>query len=537
MTYDFIDVVQDAPAPSLPAEAMKWNGDYLDNAVPGYRTLYVKGREAFEVEISNNEVSSRDGAFYNRRHIRPRALTVGFQIVSESPEDFREAYNMLFTKLYDEQATIIFHDEEDYFYRGTVQAVPQPRSGQTSLVGEIEVLCSDPYKYAVSETSTQSETAYQQGYSGFVCNNGAYMKLKPRFEIEFGSDCGYFALTNERTGAEIVVGDIDAVDSNIVEIMSQIFRNQSSIPGTYSLNTTNLSSLGRYEAKLQSGAYYRDAYSNGTDVTKYGAGIRVTTTAEDWRGMYGGSLSYNLDSPVSSAIFTWEHYMVATASMQGFHRFSLDDANGDPIVAVAYYKGPDETTKVQNCEIIVNAGDAASSRLLQVSTEEKNPYTGSGKYTGNIKAPTSYGQGIGQIQFIMTDEYTVHVVVNVGAAVRFDEVLTSTTPIPGVSAVSFASGRYRKNTYLNQSSLLSWALESSDSIFYTRPIKAGDLIGIDTESGTITVNGETRYDMGSLGNNFEEMVLSPGQTNISMKYSDWYDGRPVGRAYWRDKRL
>lgn len=536
--YEFTDIIQDAQFPSLPAEAMKWNGEYIENVISGYRTLYVKGREAFDVEISNNEVSSRDGAFYNRRRISPRVLTVGFQLLSASPEDFRAAYNRLFTKLYEEQAAVIFHDEEDYYYTGTVQTVPQPKAGQVNIVGEIEILCSDPYKYAVSETSVLSETAFEQGYDGFICNNGAYMSLKPRFEISFENDCGYLTLTNERTGAAVTIGDTGAGSRSIEEVMKKVFKKPSSITGEFSINTTNVSSFGRYQAKLQPGAGWGDPWVNGTDVTKYGAvGIRERTTAEDYGGMYGSSISYNMASAMSSAVFTWEHYLVATASMQGVHRFSLDDANGDPIVYVAYYKGPDENTKIFKCEIGVTVGDQTDTVLNQVSSVETNDYTGSGTYSGALAAPTRHGKGLGQIQFIKEDDYNVHVIVNIGGRVRYDRTFVSGTVIQNVSAVSFYSARYRKNTMFNQSRLFSWALESSDEVVYSKPIAAGDVVGIDTESGTITVNGEVRYDIGNLLNNFEGIVLSPGENRIAMTYSDWYEGRPSGTCFWRDKKL
>ena len=538
--YEFVDVVQDAPAASLPAEAMEWNGDFLENTVHGYRTLYVKGREAFETDISYHETVNRDGAFYNRRRFSPRILTIGFQVVAGSPAEFRRAYNDLFTMLYDEQARIIFNDEDDYYFIGTVQNIPEPPAGKNAIVGEIEILCTDPYKHSVAETSTLSETAYAaSGYSGFICNSEAYMDLHPRFEVAFENDCGYVAFRNERTGAEIVVGDTEASNASIVEAMSHIFTNKASIPGTYEVNTAQLSKLGANDAKIQAGAYYDNAYYHPTNnrppATDYKCGIRVRTTTESYKGFYGGSLSYRLEDPIWSAVYTWEHYLVATSSQRGFHVFSIDDVDRNPIVRVAYYKTEYATT--MTCDIEISAGSASASKQLQVSTVETNDYTGSGEYAGSIVAPTKFGKGIGQIQYIKIDNYTVRVVVNLGGAVRLDTTLTSETAVPGASGLTFISGRYGTNSFLEQNRLLSWSLESSDDIFYSRPICAGDVIGVDSESGIITVNGEEKQGLGYVRNNFDEMLLSPGVTNIEMRYSDWYEGRPLGICYWRDKKL
>lgn len=539
MSYDFVDVIGAAPSVSLPTEAMSWNGNFLEHLVPGYRTLYVKGREAYDVDISYNEVANRDGAFYNRRRFPPRPLTVGFQLLCADSEAFREAYNDLFAALYVEQAEIIFNDELEFYFTGTVQSVPPPKPGMNKLVGEIQILCVDPYKHSITETVIMSEAEYHSsGFSGFKARTYAVMDLPPRFEFDFANDCGYLALENLRTGAKIVVGDEELADNMIVELLSHPFPNAASITSDFVQGSGVLTSLGEYQAKLQSGAHYDNAYANGTDATKYGKGIRVRTTTEAYSGFYGGSITYNFQTELSSVVYTWEHYLVATAAQSGFHVLSLDDANGVPLVAVEYYKGPNERSQIMNCDIVANIGTASYIKSMTVSSAEKNEYTGSGKYTGTVVAPTSFGRGIGQIQFITVDEYTVHVMVNIGGMVRVDEVLVSETPVPKAAAVRFTSGRYGETAYLNQNRLLSISVESSDSIFYARPIQAGDLLEIDTESGDIKINGELRYDLGSLGNNFSGMALAPmGENDIQMTYSSWYDGRPVGRCYWRQKQL
>ena len=45
MLYNFIDVNEQQTKASLPSEAMNFNGSFLEDLVPGYRTLSVVGRE------------------------------------------------------------------------------------------------------------------------------------------------------------------------------------------------------------------------------------------------------------------------------------------------------------------------------------------------------------------------------------------------------------------------------------------------------------------------------------------------------------
>ena len=48
--YEFIDTTEFLDSVSLPSEALKINGEYIENQVTGYRTLYVSGRESFVKE-------------------------------------------------------------------------------------------------------------------------------------------------------------------------------------------------------------------------------------------------------------------------------------------------------------------------------------------------------------------------------------------------------------------------------------------------------------------------------------------------------
>jgi len=43
--YNFVDTTERYPGQNLPSEALMFNGSYLENVIPGYRTLYVSGRE------------------------------------------------------------------------------------------------------------------------------------------------------------------------------------------------------------------------------------------------------------------------------------------------------------------------------------------------------------------------------------------------------------------------------------------------------------------------------------------------------------
>mgnify|MGYP007079251846 CR=1 FL=1 len=49
--YKFVDTTERQEEQILPSEALNFNGVYFENVIPGYRTLYVSGREMIETEL------------------------------------------------------------------------------------------------------------------------------------------------------------------------------------------------------------------------------------------------------------------------------------------------------------------------------------------------------------------------------------------------------------------------------------------------------------------------------------------------------
>ena len=48
-----------------------------------------------------------------------------------------------------------------------------------------------------------------------------------------------------------------------------------------------------------------------------------------------------------------------------------------------------------------------------------------------------------------------------------------------------------------------------------------DIVELDTEAGTITVNGTEAPDLGAIGNEWEDFVLVPGLNTIVCAASTW----------------
>ena len=204
----------------LPSEALMINGEYIEHMIPGYRTLSVSGREALSPELETFETGVRDGSTLKNRRYPARIITVQYQLIAESNEAFRQAYNQLGGILNIEEAELIFNDEPDKFFRGTPSDIGAVPPGRNAVVGEFELFCADPFKYSVVEY--EAEPTLDDG-TILVDYNGTY-KAYPTLEAEFYSeaddtsasltdkgDCGYVAFFNENEKI-IQLGDPDEVD-------------------------------------------------------------------------------------------------------------------------------------------------------------------------------------------------------------------------------------------------------------------------------------------------------------------------------------
>ena len=91
--YKFLDVNESSEGIFLPSEALKINGQYIEELIPGYRTLKVSGRESLATELTLYQTGTRDGSRMKSRRFPARIIKVVYQITAKSNEAFRAAYN------------------------------------------------------------------------------------------------------------------------------------------------------------------------------------------------------------------------------------------------------------------------------------------------------------------------------------------------------------------------------------------------------------------------------------------------------------
>lgn len=238
--YNFIDVTGTSGGVMLPSEALKINGEYIENQVKGYRTLHVSGREALSAELDTFSTGVRDGVTPKSKRFPERIIIVAYQIKADTNEDFRNAYNKLAAILNVENAELIFNDEPDKFFIGTPSAIGDVEPGMNAVVGEFEILCADPFKYSVAEY--EAEPSLDES-SVLLDYNGTY-KAFPILEADFYSedeaspdgesvapmtgagDCGFVAFFDENEKI-IQLGDPEEEDGTNPYEKSQTLVNHS----------------------------------------------------------------------------------------------------------------------------------------------------------------------------------------------------------------------------------------------------------------------------------------------------------------------
>lgn len=207
MLYGFRDTTDTSGAlgSNLPSEAMNFNGKFLENEIPGYRTLTVSGRELIGSEFKAKEIEGLDGTIWKEKYLKPRTITVKYQINASSNKEFRDAYNKMNLLLSGEQVKIYFNDETDKYFIGTKTSNDEVDGGTNYVIGEIEIYCSDPRKYS----TTEKEFTATDGVLNIV--NEGTVPVSIDYEIQATSETGYIGIVS--TEGVMQYGKIEELDS------------------------------------------------------------------------------------------------------------------------------------------------------------------------------------------------------------------------------------------------------------------------------------------------------------------------------------
>ena len=571
MLYNFVDTVEHTSQSILPAEAMQFNGEYIENLIQGYRTLYVKGRDVLSPEVEVGEVGVRNGAYLKNKRFPARTITVGYQLLASNEEDFRAKFNALNDILNTEDAQLIFKDEDDKYFTGTPNGYSDVPEGRNSITAEFEIICTDPFKYSVEEYEVDAE-----GDTITVDYNGTYPSY-PTLEADFyksesedntDGDCGYVAFINQE-GSVLQFGNAMETDeiANKVENLittsstAQITKQQRLINDIFTGSITpwnNAGFISNPDVNRRAGAIKLGIIGGGTEKALQPNGYGADNSPA-WHGPTAckavGSLPpvSGASNPTRSGDFTLSFKLrfapnkdEATAKRQAGKFECWVGAN-----ATSYLTGimvwKNSSTNKGTVSIYV-AGHGAVKTWANVDLGHLNPYFGykvpSPKMGVTItKQGSKLTYNIGGLTFSYTaTNLTTAVAQNV---MFFFGKWKAVNPLDflGVFAVAFTdtAAKYTVQTTSQHVEYLTEILDQENT-FSTNDILLADCGSATTwltADGTTEGNGTERPDLGALGNDWEKFTLSKGENVILTAYSDWVadEHKPTFKLRYRERYL
>lgn len=537
--YEFVDTtVESKNGNRLPAEALSINGDYIENLVVGYKTLYTAGREMLAPEVNTYDTGIRDGSVLKSKRYPARIITIGYQLIANDNIAFRKAYNLLNSILNVEEAKLIFADETDKFFMGTPSGVGEIPVGVNAVTGEFEILCVNPFKYSIEEYEVEP---IDDGNTFIIDYSGTY-KSFPKLEAEFYSenetgdngetetaltgngDCGYVAFFNEN-GNIIQLGDPDEEDTESYP-KSQTLVNQdwkSVSAWTTALNAKWIKNNGRVSAGITSQTGTSGfSYSAPTDSNPayYGYYLTAKNYGSDSKGFHGPTVSRILPEDASGELgatdwtFRWSMKVSigdssSSSAECGCVQILLCDDNDVIVAGVSIFKSGSGKTAIMRMYVrtqtIKDVTIDLSYRNVRFGTNKADGSFTSVKSCSITKSGSIVSFNLGGSKYSFTDNKIKNLVT---------------------TKFTMSFGQYKSKSPLSRNGIYSTKFVKNNCTTWRdipNKFSTNDVVEADCECGEVLLNGASAPELGALGNDWEDFCLLPGINRIGVGYSDWVE--------------
>lgn len=515
--YKFRDTNIDKEAKKIrPAEAMRINGKYLEDEIPGYRTLSVSGRETLNAEVSTRDKPKGSGAFYVSKRYPTRTITVTYQLLAKSNKEFREAFNKLNRILSAEQAQFIFDDEPDKYFIGTRSGGENPQAGRNMVTGSFEIVCADPFKYSTTEKQIPMEPTGKSYTRKFVFKNDGAIAVPARYEITLFNESGYIGLASHLGAMEF--GNRTEADTVTVKVDQQV------LPWDKFVNGADSGSR------------------HGVKKAKYKTTGKAKSNP-DWLTFdWGSGAGNHPSSGWCHAVKTWAVPNSRDGAVKDFTTFGrvwFECSNaaqiGEQIIELIGTKNGQEL-QIARLSVSKGTSDFSASCHCYIQGEEKARFS----FTPNSQSLFATGEKgsfwitkIGKTMTIKVEgaeQHTVNCDVDGFDSVRLTKVRVYFGHQPytnpdivarmyfgelRVTAKNVNGQKDQRNTFFPGSSGLKLTIDGTTSKFYY---------------------GSTyRPDLEILGSQW--FLIPPGEHTVELVLSSWFSKKVTGTAYIREAWL
>lgn len=369
--YNFVDTTAASATESLPTEALKYNGVFLDTEIPEFRTLSVSGREVLDKESDLKTIDGIHGATVLSHRIPERKITVRYQLKASTAHAFRNAFNKLNKILGAENARVIFADEPDKYFVGTAHNGETPDPGRLDTTGEIEILCADPFKYSTTEKTFAMDSA-----GTIMVENTGSVPVPIRYEITHNHENGYVGIASEHGAMEF--GKREEADGVTYQQMEHLLSISDFVSAPN--DTTGKDAMhptygckGTMKTMSYNGRIYLCLDNPGTASGLAYGGLRTLTIPADSNGATGAKNWY-----LYGHLCFWASQMGQTGEMT----VNVVTADNKLIAGMTWYKtdmsgntGVYEITVGGQASSAVNAGHVLRSWTYQTNhLHSENPW-------------------------------------------------------------------------------------------------------------------------------------------------------------------
>jgi len=489
-----------------PVQAMFVNGKYLEQLVTGYRTLKVVGREPLNLDLEHIEIDTSDGGHYKRRRIDSRTIVIHFALTASSPATFAERFNLLKSYLYQiEESRIVFDDEPGKFFIGTYKGIKVDYPGRSASVGEIEIFCADPFKYSTTETTVQMQTV--DGEKVLATTYQGTYPAHPVLIATCDEDNGFYGFAHS-SGAMLQIGDPEEVDTQDVQ-RSEMLVNDSFEDGVPSGWTVNDGLTSTPVVDIQLGSWKECGSTNkGHGVTPDSFG-----TGNDWHGpglnkVIPEDSNHDVGAKNFTMAWQWEMFAYRKDELLNMQVNIVGEKNNTKYL-LAGVELMDGSPNGFGCawRLWVNGVIVLqSSSATQTTTNHDNPWGGisCGESVIQKSGKKIAFKVAGQTYTFTNDDYEDLEALEITLyAAGHKTAMTS-------DHMAFFYVHFRKD-----------AVDVTEDV--PNKLMPGDVVVIDTGDGSITVNGTDAPELGAIGNQWEDFVLSPGVNSIVCAASSWVD--------------
>ena len=171
--YDFRETTPftGADKKQYPAEAMKIDGQYIEDLIPGYQTLQVGGRELLKQDAKSNPIGISDGEMLEYVRNPSREITVEYQLIAGDEKSFRTAFYKLSGILHGDTHHVSFNDDLSVYWNAVLTDVDDVPKGRNAITSSFTLFVPDGIAHSVA-----TQTANNMPYKDMPVN--LYLKSK-----------------------------------------------------------------------------------------------------------------------------------------------------------------------------------------------------------------------------------------------------------------------------------------------------------------------------------------------------------------------